>query len=130
MPARAINDNVRRFLGSCIPTVPHLECLLLLSGSKQHEAIWDCPVVAARLYQTERATQAILDDLVEAGLVTRDTSDPPTFRYSPRTPEIEAVVRQVAETYNTHLIDVTRLIHSNREPKARRFADAFRWRKE
>lgn len=127
---KSISENVRRFLASSITSVPQLEALLLLGGGDAATREWDCASVASRLYQSERSTAAILAELTELGLLARHGRDPPTFRFAPRTPELEQVVRELAATYTAHLVEVTRLIHAKREGNAARFADAFRWRKE
>ena len=49
--------------------------------------------------------------------------------YAPR-PEEASLLDELATAYARHLVEVTQLIHSTTEHKAKRFADAFVLRKE
>ena len=125
-----VSKNVRRFLASSISSVPQLEALLLLCAEGGAAREWDGPTIASRIYQPERDTLSMLDELAGIGLLERLSEMPLRFRYAPRTPEISAAVREVAAAYATHLVAITQIIHAKRDVNAVRFADAFRWRKE
>ncbi|MEO6064318.1 MAG: hypothetical protein ABIP49_00865 [Lysobacterales bacterium] len=125
-----ISGNVRRFLASSISSVPQLEALLLLCADGGAARDWDGATIASRIYQSERDSLALLDELAGLGLLERVCEAPLRFRYAPGSPEISAVVREVAAAYATHLVEITQFIHAKRDVKAVRFADAFRWRKE
>jgi len=125
-----ISGNVRRFLASSMSSVPQLEALPLLCADGGAAREWEGTAIASRIYQSERDSLAMLDELAGLGLLERLPDGPPRFRYAPRSPEISAVVREVAAAYATHLVQITQFIHAKRDVKAVRFADAFRWRKE
>jgi len=119
-----IPDNVRRFVLTSIPSVPHLEALLLLrSGSGK---AWTAPELARRLYVPEARATGILRDFEQAGLVA--TEGNAGVRYAP-TSDAEAVIGDLAEAYSKHLVAITDLIHSA-DRRAIKFADAFRLNKE
>ncbi|HSR65302.1 MAG TPA: hypothetical protein VLM17_06855 [Xanthomonadaceae bacterium] len=124
MTATAITGEVRRFLLAVIPSVPHLEALLLLRAQPR---AWGVPELARRLYVDEAPVQALLDDLAQAGLVASGDGG---VRYAPAAPDVMATVDEVALAYGRHVVAVTELIHSTSDRKAQRFADAFRLRKE
>ena len=62
-----IPEGVRRFLLTSIPTVPHLETLLLLW--REPGTGWSPEDVARRLYVPVPSAQALLDDLSQADLL-------------------------------------------------------------
>ena len=62
-----IPDDVRRFLLGAIPSVPHLEALLLLRAEQSES--WTAARLARRLYVDEVAAAPLLRDLHGAGLL-------------------------------------------------------------
>lgn len=125
MPVSNIPDGVRRFLLGAVPSVPHLEALLLLHADPgQH---WDAATLAARLYVEPDAGARLLADLARRGLVAPQSGG---VRYAPRDATLAAVVDELAGIYARNVVEVAELIHSSSDRKARRFAEAFRLRKE
>jgi hypothetical protein len=116
---------VRRFLLGVIPSVPHLEALLLLRARPNDS--WSLAQLGSRLYTDTDTTAALIADLVAAELAT--TVDD-ACRYAPRDPQVAATVDNVAELYARQMVVIAELIHSTSDGKALRFADAFRLRKE
>ena len=124
MTAATIPGDVRRFLLAAIPTVPHLEALLLLRGRPEE---WTLAHLASRLYVDAGSATALLQELAGADLVvTGDTG----YRYAPSDADIAATVDTLAALYARQTVAVAELIHSSSDRKAQRFADAFRLRKE
>ena len=124
MSAATIPGDVRRFLLATIPTVPHLEALLLLRGNREG---WTLAHLANRLYVDPSTASALVDDLVVAGLAA---SVGEVYRYAPADAGIATTVDALAALYARHMVVVAELIHSSSDRKAQRFADAFRLRKE
>ena len=124
MVASNVPEEVRRFLLSAIPSVPHLEALLLLHAEPGRR--WDAVNLGARLYLDAGRAGQLLSDLAHAGLACA-TADCFCFASDSA---LTTVVGDVARTYRLHLVEVAELIHSARDHKAQRFADAFRLRKE
>jgi len=123
-----IPDDIRRFIVQCIPSVPFLEALLLLRESGQKE--WDSAQLAQRLYLDTPAAAALLAQLARAGLLSLAEPRAPRYVYAPRTPQLAALVGQLATVYGQNLVEVSTLIHLKTNRKAQLFADAFVWRKK
>lgn len=126
MPVSNIPDHVRRFLVGAIPSVPHLEALLLLRA--EPAGAWNAALLARRLYVDERSAAQLLVDLAQGGLVRRDGAGRHAF--AAPDPALAALVAELDGIYARHVVEVAELIHSSHDRKAHRFADAFRWRKE
>jgi hypothetical protein len=124
MTAPSIPGDVRRFLLAAIPTVPHLEALLLLRGRRDD---WTHAQLASRLYIDTPTAAALLDDLAAADLASRSGD---VCRYAPADQNIADTVDALAALYARQMIVIAELIHSSSDRKAQRFADAFRLRKE
>jgi Mn-dependent DtxR family transcriptional regulator len=124
MTVSQLPGDVRRFLLATIPTVPHLEALLLL---RERPEEWTPTQLASRLYIDVATATLLIGDLAEAGLLACDDRG---CRYAPREPMMAADVDAVASLYARHMVVIAELIHSTSDRKAQRFADAFRWRKE
>lgn len=124
MPER-IPERVRRFVLTSLPTVPHLETLLLLWRDAQR--VWNVEQIASRLYIAPAVAKGLVEDLIRAELVTVDDSGRYGSRREPQ--DLVDLVDELDHTYVRHLRAITDLIHSNTQRKATRFADAFSWRK-
>src|SRR5688572_8160945 len=122
-----IPHGVRRFLLTSIPTVPHLETLLLLW--REPGDGWLAAQIARRLYIPEDGATALAEDLRRAGLLAGE-GDPLRYRCLTEPPELHALLADVDRTYAKQLRAVTGLIHSHLDRKASHFADAFSLRKE
>lgn len=125
MPLTEIPEHVRRFIVEAIDSVPELEALLLLRAHPDRR--WSAEEAGARLYVSTTMASHLLNALAGRGLLARDGEQ---YRYAPAQPELDAVVADLAATYATRLITVTRLIHAKPAASVRQFADAFRLRKE
>jgi hypothetical protein len=125
MTTSNVPEEVRRFLLGAIPSVPHLEALLLLHADPARG--WDAAGLAERLYLDAGRAAQVLTDLARAGLACA-TAD--RFRFAPTEASLLSVVDATARTYGRHLVEVAELIHAARDHKAQRFADAFRLRKD
>lgn len=119
---------VRRFVLTSIPSVPYLEAILLLRTDPG--AAWDAAIVARRLYLAEPQAAELLRALAASGIAQPAQEAGAALRYQPATPELAAILDQVARVYATNLVGVTDLIHSRIDKRAQQFADAFRWRKD
>ena len=123
----SIPDDVRRFVLTSIPTVPHLETLLLLWRDTRPG--WTAEQIAERLYVPPALARGLAQDLCSADLLECD-GDPLEFR-ARRSPErLAKLVAGLDTAYTRHLREVTRLIHSNLDRRAERFKQAFTWKKD
>ena len=125
MTTTPIPDDVRRYILAAVPSVPYLEALLLLRADASRA--WEPATVAHRLYVTEADAAAVLRALGDAGVATLRGD---AWIYAPADDDLRGLLDSVAQTYSTHLVAVTEIIHSRLERRARQFADAFRWKKE
>jgi len=123
-----IPDDIRRFILTSIPSVPHLEALLLLRNEPAFS--WDAKDVARRLYLNEKSAETLLSELHAIGMVGCEQAETARYRYRPDTEELRELINRLTNIYARHLVEVTNLIHSTTSKKAQYFADAFKWRKE
>jgi hypothetical protein len=125
-----IPEPVRRFVGECIESVGLLEVLLLLQSDP--DRAWT-PAAVSREIRSERGWAELqLEYLRTHGLLEaeRGTGER-AYRYSPSRPELDAVVGQLREAFETRRVAVIRLIF--RQPQVERlraFSEAFRFRRE
>jgi hypothetical protein len=105
---------VLQFLGLCIPTVPHLEALLLIWETAPRA--WAAREISARIYVADDAASTILEDLERCSVVERDGPQSLSFRYNPRN-DWDSTLSLVSQSYRRQLSRVARYIHSKgREP--------------
>lgn len=124
-----VPDDIRRFILTSVPSVPHLEAILLLRTDP--DVGWDVRRVAARLYVAERQAAELLAALAAAGIArSDDEGETALFRYAPATAELRQRIDALAQAYSANLVGVTDLIHSRTDKRAQQFADAFRLRKD
>ena len=122
-----LTDELRRLIFS-IPSIPHLEALLLM---RREPLAWEAARLAQRLYLPAERAACILSDLAAAQLCAPVAETSVAYRYAPA-PEMDALVDSLQRYYGSHLIEVTNMIHANSRPhsRIREFADAFKWRKK
>jgi hypothetical protein len=125
MPS-AIPDAVRRFLVHCIPTVPHLETLLLLW--RQPATRWSAEAIAARLYIAPDEARNLAADLAGLELLLAD-GDPPHYQSRREPDALVALLDEVAEAHAQRLRDVTALIHDSAQRQSEGLAAAFQWQR-
>lgn len=129
MGKKPVSDEVRRFLLGNVPSIPHLEAILLLRNKSAQ--VWDAVEVAKRLYIPEKKALAILAELVASGIFElRKQGNAKKYCYQPASNEIRETVDETALAYASNLVEITDLIHSRTSKKAQQFADAFKWREE
>ena len=117
---------LRAFLLEHIDSVAQLEALLLLRREAKPLPVAS---IAGALYVPEAVAAEELAALRERGLLMAEEGREPAYRYAPATPETAAMVDLLAATYARALIPVTNIVHGN-PLRLRRFADAFRFRKD
>lgn len=117
---------VLQFLDEHIFSVTQLEVLLLVREAGAE------PRTAAELgrlaYLSESAVTPWLEAFVERGLVERDESG--GYRAAPLDDGGNAVLEAVSDCYMRRRVTLSRHVYAAREDPARRFADAFRFRKD
>lgn len=124
----AISNDIKHFILTSIPSIPYLEAILLLRNNIEQE--WDITQVAKRLFINDKDAAIILSQLKNAGMIVIVNKNLNYYQYQPKSDDLKQTIDHLAETYSTHLVEVTNLIHSNTNKKAQKFADAFLWRKD
>src|SRR6218665_3472424 len=102
MITMAIAPELRRFILTSIPSVPHLEAVLLLRNAP--DMPWTGALLAERLYLGEKIAASLLVDLASAGIAA---AEHPGYRYQHRSEELRARIDQLAAAYSNHLLEVT-----------------------
>ena len=121
-----IPEEVRRFLLQCIDSVEQLEVLLLLHGSPA--VLWSPEAVATTLYSNPDSIARRLAGLHAKELLEAAAAS--SYRYSPKTADLDATVLLLAETYRQRRVAVITVIASKPMENVRAFSDAFRLRKK
>ena len=119
-----IDRQVSDFLASHIDSVLELELLLLLRAKRERP--WTAAELAAELKIDPAWAGGQLEKLAGRGILERGEGAVACCRYAPRSPELDAAVAAVAETYATHRVSVIGLIFSKPTSNLKSFADAFR----
>jgi hypothetical protein len=125
---QAIPDDVDRFLARHVDTIEQLEVLLLLHRCPATD--WTAESVASALYIQPASAARRLAALAGFGLLASKAESAPTYRYAPRTPELDATVGRLADTYRERRVAVITAIASRPMENVRAFSDAFRFRKK
>nr|WP_314630891.1 hypothetical protein [uncultured Noviherbaspirillum sp.] len=128
MKQEVLTEDLRRLIFS-IPSIPHLEAMLLMRRSGES---WLPERLAQRLYLPVERTTGILGDLVAARICSVESGTGPAYRYAPFTDELDALVGSLERYYSQNLIEVTNMIHASlrRHSRIQEFADAFKWDKK
>ncbi|HEY8102460.1 MAG TPA: hypothetical protein VIF82_17100 [Burkholderiaceae bacterium] len=127
MSLPSLPSDVIRFVLTSIPSVPHLEAMLLL---RQDAGIkWEAKEVGHRLYIPEKKAEALLHDLTEARILVCDDGTS-TYRYLPASAELYELIDKLADVYAKNIVEVSNLIHSKADNHVQQFADAFKLRKD
>jgi hypothetical protein len=128
MSRESIPDEVKRFVLTSIPSIPYLETLLLLRSNENR--LWSSADVARRIYISEKAALSLLQELLSSGFASTADTDGTQYRYAPANEDMRAMIDRLAQSYSKNLVDVTELVHSKINKRAKQFADAFIWRKD
>jgi hypothetical protein len=124
MSDELIPPAVRALIAERIDSVPELEAVLLFRA--QPGRTWTPEQAGQRLYVSTTVAAHLLTELSERGFFAREGE---IYRYAPESPELAAVVEELANAYSRHLVAVTLLIHSKPSQSVRDFANAFRLRR-
>ena len=126
MAQEEIPSNVRAFLNDHVESVVQVEVLLLLYAEPAR-AFSTADVVSALRIESAWA-EAQLSNLCARGMLAESGAG--SYRWGPRTAEIEAAVAGLAQAYADRRVTVIGLIYAKPADPLRSFADAFRIRKE
>lgn len=123
-----ISDDVRRFVLTSVPSVPFMEAMLVFRARRGERLTTSN--IGERLYMSEEGAAGIVAQLVAARIIRPAETDRASHQFAPESDELAEVLDRVASCYSSNLIEMTDLIHAKTGRNARRFADAFRLRKD
>lgn len=123
-----IPAEVRRLVYRCIPTVRHLELLLLMRQVAPGSLT--AADLSARVGLNADALERPMFDLMACGLLAITRPLPISYRYGPRNPEEAGAVERLAELYTGDRLGVVALIEDREHESLRLFSDAFRLRED
>jgi hypothetical protein len=121
LPAEAL-----QFLRAHIQSLEQLEILAVMRAQSDRE--WSPTAIYETILSNERSIAARLAQFVSNGLVVISATEPFTYRYWPRTPELDAAVRTTLQAYRERRVLVTETIFRPDSDPARSFANAFRFK--
>jgi hypothetical protein len=115
---------VRYLIAERIDSVPELEAVLLFRNDPTRT--WTPEEAGQRLYVSTTVAAHVLAELRERGFFAQECE---RYRYAPASPELAAVLDDLAAAYSRQLVAVTQLIHAKASRSVRDFANAFRLRR-
>jgi hypothetical protein len=125
--ADGLPPDIERFLDRYVPSLGHLEALLLVRNlAPRPIAAAD---VARRLYIMPDVAAAQLAELQGFGLLTPAESAERGFQYVPPDADLDRLIDETARLYQQRRVTVITYIYSKPVNKVRTFADSFRLRK-
>ena len=127
MAQEEIPANVRAFLNDHVESVVQVEVLLLLYADPGRTFATSDVVSALRIEPAWAEAQ--LSNLVARGMLA-EAGAAGSYRWAPRTAEIEAAVAGLARAYADRRVTVIGLIYAKPADPLRSFADAFRIRRD
>ena len=128
MAETGISAQVRNFLAAHVESVLELEVLLLLR--ERPDRSWTAAELAQDLKIDVTWAGAQLAKLAGDKILQPDNANIGQYRYAPASPEMDAVIGEVANAYASHRVTIIGLIFSKPTSTLKTFADAFRIRKE
>jgi len=90
-----------------------LELLLLLEADPKRA--WTCPELSAELRVHRNGLASQLDHLCRRGLVVRDGTAEPRFRYAAANSGTRSTVAQLRRTLETRRVRLAALLHGQRQ---------------
>ena len=122
-----ISVTVQQFVLRHIDSIEQLEVLLLLRGHPGRA--FSADEVSREIRTAPASAARRLASLSASGLLAEDRAAG-SFRYAPRSGDLDAAAGELAEAYAVRRIAVTTLIYSRPLDQVRTFADAFKIREE
>lgn len=101
----AVPADIRRFVLASLPSIPHVEALMLLRATAPQP--WTAQALASRLYVTRDVAVTVLAELEAAGMLRCGEAG---FGYAAG--GAEDLIDRLAVYYATQLVEITRMIHS------------------
>jgi len=107
-----IPNPVRSFVRENIDSVGMLELLLVLEGDPGR--VWSLAELSAELRLHHDGLSSQLEHLRNRGLVARDGTVEPMFRYSAACPGTRSTVKQLRRAFETRRVQLATVLHGQR----------------
>lgn len=117
---------LQRFIATHVESVEKLEVLLLLFSSADKS--WTAQAVYQKIQSNPQSVARRLAELKTEGFLEENKEG--SFQFHPKNPELADGAAQLNTEYEQRRVKVIEAIFSNSTEQMRRFADAFRIRKE
>ncbi len=116
-----LDQDLVQFLQTRVPTVEHLEVLLLLSSSPEHW--WTVRAVNDLLRSREESIHSRLKELCEQGLLDKE-ANPEGYRLKEE-PGLNNLMQRLRTAYKTFRVRVIEMIYAPRHSPLQEFSRAF-----
>lgn len=116
-------EAVREFIARFLPSIDHLDALLLLA--REESRTWTSHEAAGALHCAPPVCEKALADLVRFGLAELDVNG---FRYRPATDSLRASISRLETVNRERPVSLIRAIYRESH-SARSFSEAFRLRR-
>lgn len=116
-----LSDQLKTFINGSVKSILALELLLFLRTSGDRS--WSVAALVRELRASEPIVRANLSLFQAAGLIRDEGAG--RVRFAPKSPELADVVREIADIYATHPVEISEEIYGM-DRAVRHFADAFR----
>jgi hypothetical protein len=125
-----LNAQLKKFIGSHLTSIEDLE--VLLSVFRQPEREWDAVEVSRELSVDPISIAHCLLDLTARGLFShrKGAGKLSGYRFSPSSPGIELLVRELEIAYRASRLQVIDYVVSPFRDDLLKFADAFKLKKD
>jgi predicted transcriptional regulator len=124
MTSSRLDQNIEKFIFSCINSVEQLEILLLIRARK----VLDIDTITSDLRTSSTSVEKRLSDLMRKNLIVqREVEGRRQFFYEPPQ-HLAEIIDQLASIYNSHRVTVINLIFSKPSDALTGFSDAFRFK--
>lgn len=121
-----ISEDVREMIQRHLPTMDHIELLMILRGNRDDSFSLDQLVDQMR--KPRELVELCLATLEDAGLAAKLTDS--TYRYAAREPNLDRTADSVVKLYNERPVTLVRLLYERPPTAVNTFADAFKLRKD
>jgi hypothetical protein len=124
-----IPTEVRQFVAKYVRSLDQLEVLLLISALPDRE--WSVDEVYSVVRSNPSVVAERLEHFVHAGFLTRSGTQPPMYRFAPRSNELAAAVLAVSAAYKMSRHKIVEMIYSpEAEDPLLGFSEAFRFKRK
>jgi hypothetical protein len=126
MTENPLSSELRHFIAHNIQSVEQLEILrLLVEGASRS---WSVADTHRYIQSTEKSVLEGLQHFAARDLLAADAEG--AFRFSPKTPQSNALALELVKTYRERRVTIIESIYKKPNESVQHFAEAFRLRKD